>query len=111
MEEIGRGGGVKVLKVLSNETSCGDTDLNVLKYLTQLTWRAWKFRARICKTLWSQGIDFEESTPPAYVAWRAGTTKKVSVPAYQAGNRFLGSLKSLQIRAQRSYRGYVSTGP
>jgi hypothetical protein len=39
------------------------------------------FRARICKRLWSPGIDFEESVP-------------------QAGNRFLGSLKGLQIRAQ-----------
>jgi hypothetical protein len=28
-------------------------------------------RARICKRLWSPGIDFEESISPAYVAWRA----------------------------------------
>ncbi len=34
-------------------------------------------RARICKRLWSPGIDSEESIPPAYVAWRAGTTNRV----------------------------------
>jgi hypothetical protein len=28
--------------------------------------------ARICKRLWSPGIDSEESIPPAYVAGRAG---------------------------------------
>ncbi len=32
-------------------------------------------------------------------AWRAGTSKRVVVPVRQAGNRFLGSLKGLQIRA------------
>jgi hypothetical protein len=42
-------------------------------------------RARICKSLWSPGIDSEESTPPAYLAWRAGTTNMVIVPACQAG--------------------------
>jgi hypothetical protein len=35
----------------------------------------------------------------AYVAWRAGTTYRVVVPVRQAGNRFLSSLKGLQIRA------------
>ncbi len=55
------------------------------------------FRARICGRLWSPGIDSEESTPPGYVAWRAGTKNRVAVPARQAGNRFLGSLKDLQI--------------
>jgi hypothetical protein len=39
------------------------------------------------------GIDSVESILPAYVAWRAGTTNR-------AGNRFLGSLKGSQIRAQ-----------
>ncbi len=29
--------------------------------------------ARIFKRLWSPGIDSKEWTPPAYVAWRAGT--------------------------------------
>jgi hypothetical protein len=41
--------------------------------------------------------------PLTYVAWRAGKTYRVVVPIRQAGNRFLGSLKGLQIRAQ----GYV----
>ncbi len=55
-------------------------------------------RASICKRLWSLGIDSDESTPPAYVAWRAGTKNRVVVTASQAGNRFLGSLKNLRIR-------------
>jgi hypothetical protein len=55
--------------------------------------------ARIFKPLWSPGIDAKESIPTAYVAWRAGTSNRVVVPARQAGNRFLGSLKGLQIRA------------
>ncbi len=58
------------------------------------------FRARICKCLRSPGIDSQVSIPPAYVARRAGTSNMVIVPARQAGNRFLGSLKALQIRAQ-----------
>jgi hypothetical protein len=41
----------------------------------------------------SPGIDFKESIPSAYVAWQAGTSNRVVVPARQAGNRFLGSLK------------------
>ncbi len=47
-------------------------------------------------------IRFWGSIPPAYVAWRAGTTNRVVAPSRQAGNRFLGSLKGLQIRAQAS---------
>ena len=58
------------------------------------------YRAPILKLLWSPEIDSKESIPPAYVAWRAGTSNKVVAPARQAGNRFLGSLKGLQIRAQ-----------
>ncbi len=57
-------------------------------------------RARIYKRLWSPGNDSEESIPPACVAWRAATTNRVVVPARQDGNRFLGYLKCLQIRAQ-----------
>jgi hypothetical protein len=34
--------------------------------------------ARICKRLWSPGIDSEESISPAYVAWRASTTNRIS---------------------------------
>ncbi len=59
-------------------------------------------RARICKSLRSPEIDSEESIPPAYVARPAGTTNSVVVRARQAGNRFLGSLKGIQIRAQES---------
>ncbi len=40
----------------------------------------------------------QESIPPAYVTWQACTTNKVVVTAHQAGNRFLGYLKGLQIR-------------
>jgi hypothetical protein len=59
-----------------------------------------QYRARICKCLWSPGIDFEELISPAYVAWRAGTKNRVVALARQAGNRFLDSLKGLLIRAQ-----------
>ncbi len=45
------------------------------------------------------GIDSEESISPAYVACRAGTTNRVVVPAPQPENRFLSSMKGLQIRA------------
>jgi hypothetical protein len=63
-------------------------------------------RARICKRLWSPGIDSEESILPAHVACRAGTTNRV-VPTRQAGNQFLGSWKGLQIWAQSQPRlGY-----
>ncbi len=51
----------------------------------------------------SPGIDssesIPESIPPVYVAWRAGRANRVVVPARQAVNRFLGSLKGLQIQA------------
>jgi hypothetical protein len=49
-------------------------------------------RARICKRLRSPGID------SASLCSLAG--KRVVVTASQAGHRFLGSLKGLQIRAQ-----------
>ncbi len=39
----------------------------------------------------------QESIPLAHVAWRAGTSNRFVVPARQARNRFLGSLKGLQI--------------
>ncbi len=38
-------------------------------------------------------IDSEESIPPAYVAYRAGTTDRVVVPARQAGRSIPGLLK------------------
>ena len=57
-------------------------------------------RARIFKRLRSPGIDSKEWIPPVYVAWRAGTSNRVVVPARKAGNRFLDSFEGLQIRAQ-----------
>ncbi len=56
-------------------------------------------KARICKRLQSPGIESKQSIPPTYVTLRAGTPNKVDVPVRQAGNRFLDSLKGLQIRA------------
>ncbi len=49
-----------------------------------------------------------KSIPSAYVAWRTGTSNRVFVPARQAGNRFLGSLKGIQIRPQDSREPIVS---
>jgi hypothetical protein len=43
-------------------------------------------QSRICKRLRSPGIDSKASIPPAYVAWRAGTTTRFI--GWQ--NRFLG---------------------
>jgi hypothetical protein len=57
------------------------------------------YRARICKRLRSPGIDSNESILPAYITWRDGTSNRVVVPARKAWNRFLGSLKGLQVRA------------
>ncbi len=53
----------------------------------------------LCSRLWSPEINSEESIPPAYVAWPASTTNRDVVPARQDGNRFMGSLKGLRIRA------------
>ncbi len=50
----------------------------------------------------SLGINSDELILPADVAWLAGTTNRVVVPARQAGHQFLGSLKGLQIRAVKS---------
>ncbi len=72
----------------------------------RLTASIFFIRARICKRLRSLGIDSEESISPAYVAWWSGTTNRVVVPARQAGNRFLGFLKGLQIRAQDESKKY-----
>jgi hypothetical protein len=66
-------------------------------------WRTTFFKCtwvRFCKRLRSPGIDSEESIP---VAW-ASKTNGVVVPVRQAENRFLGSLKGLQIRAQYTTR-------
>jgi hypothetical protein len=60
-------------------------------------------RARICKCLRIPGIDSQESILPAYVAWRAGTSNRVVVPARQAGNRFLGSLKVYKFGLRQTF--------
>ncbi len=65
--------------------------------------------ARICKSLRIPGIDSNESIPPAYVAWRGVTSNRVVVPVRLAGNRFLGSLKGLQIRVQASRNRFLIT--
>ncbi len=62
--------------------------------------------ARICNRLTSLGINSEESRPPAYVAWRAGTTNRVVVPARQAGNRFLVSEKVYKYGLRRGTGTY-----
>jgi hypothetical protein len=67
-------------------------------------------RSRICKRLMSPGFNSKESIPPAYVAWRAGTSNRVVVPARRAGNRLLGSLKGLQIRALSLYLEILDSG-
>jgi hypothetical protein len=54
-------------------------------------------RARICERLRSPEID---SAGLCSLADRYYTSNKVIVLARQAGNRFLGSLKGLKIRAQ-----------
>ncbi len=36
-------------------------------------------RVRICKRLRSPGINSKESVPPAYVAWRAGTSTRARI--------------------------------
>jgi hypothetical protein len=41
--------------------------------------------ARVCKRLRSPGIDSKEWIPPAYIAWRTGTSNRIVVPARQAG--------------------------
>ncbi len=67
-----------------------------------------KTLGRICKRLKSPGIVSKPEPvfvnvlgidSAAYVAWRAGSTNRGLIQARKAGNRFLGSLKGLQIRA------------
>jgi hypothetical protein len=41
----------------------------------------------------SPGIDFEESIPPAYVAWRAGTTNRVFIMGPTGWELIRGLLK------------------
>jgi hypothetical protein len=66
-------------------------------------------RARICKRFKRPGIDSKGLNLPVYRAWRAGTSNRVVVPAREAGNRSLGFLKRLQIRAQKDMLDVMST--
>jgi hypothetical protein len=63
--------------------------------------------APVCQRLSSPGMDSEESIPQAFVAWWPSSTNRVVVPARQAGNRFLGSSKGLQIRALCRYDNHI----
>ncbi len=65
------------------------------KIKNKITPSQYETRVRICTRFWSPGID---ST--SLCSWRDGTKNMVVVPAHQAGNRFLVTLKGLQIRAQ-----------
>jgi hypothetical protein len=78
-----------------------NTEMEEKPFTSSLNIRPEPTRVRICNRLWSHGVDSEKSIPPAYVARRAGTKNRVVVLARQAGNRFLGSSNSLQIRAQK----------
>ncbi len=51
------------------------------------------------ETVFVEVYKAQESILPAYVAWQAGTTNGVVVPARQAEKRFLGSLKGRQMGA------------
>ena len=58
------------------------------------------YRARICKRLWSPGIDSEDSIPPAYVAWRAAVRQiELSYRPARLGIDSWAPSTGLQIRA------------
>ncbi len=70
-------------------------------------WLAVTHSERICKCLRSPGIDSEESIPPAYVAWRAGTTNRVS---YGTGPPGWESIPGLFKRFTNTGSGYTIPG-
>jgi hypothetical protein len=51
-----------------------------------------------CSAVFVNVLGAQELIPPAYVAWRSGTTNDVVEPARRAGNRFMGPSKVLRIR-------------
>ncbi len=64
---------------------------------------------RIFKCLWSPGIDSKEWTPPAYVAWRAGTTALFLLGSYT--HRFFKN-SSLDSRSgSYPYPQYINADP
>jgi hypothetical protein len=55
-----------------------------------------KISRRLCtESVFVHVFGAQESIPPACVTWRTSTTNRVVVPAREAGNRFLGSLKAV----------------
>ncbi len=64
-------------KVLQNVSKIFGEELSDKAYQDLATVLA-VIRARICKRLWSPGINSEESISLAYVAWRSSTTNRVS---------------------------------
>ena len=54
----------------------------------------WQAKMQCCGSAWKLG-----SGSASQHCWWPGTSNRVVVPTHQAGNRFLGSLKGLQIRA------------
>jgi hypothetical protein len=55
---------------------------------------SFRLRARICKQLWSPGIDSEKSISTAYIAWRASTTNRVSYRPARLGIDFWAPWRS-----------------
>jgi hypothetical protein len=53
---------------VENQPGCHTGSIVPAEYIILYT----VYRAGIFKPLWSPGIDAKASTPPAYVAWRAG---------------------------------------
>ncbi len=82
--------------LISNSYGCR---LSAKKVYTWIHWDRMYTKGPSCSSPYLtrnqfQGID------AAYVAWRTAKSKRAVVPAHQAGNRFLGSLKGLQMRPQ-----------
>ncbi len=78
----------------------GKVSKRIIRTLDEVRDTACWDQARICKRLRSPGIDSKESILQTYVAWRAGTSNRVVVPACQATSESKpGLLKGLQIRA------------
>ncbi len=71
-----------------------------------------KSKGKFSEPVFANVYGAQESIPrnrfrQPYAAWRVGTANWVAVLVRQAGNRFLGSLKGLQIRTQYMTVQYV----
>ncbi len=121
---MGRGGWGSTVRHSGRITASSHPKSSLVWQLFQSRYICWcrPSWARICKRLRSPESDSKEFIPPAYVAWLASTSKRVVVPARQAGNRFLGFLQGVQIRVLKmlffresflyikKYRHYFSSG-